>query len=115
MKRVPPLMNRVGSKLIQELDLRSGDLMDEESCKIPLHQAYLRMTHLDPQQLGILAACGKGVYAKDEDESARRGASLYNVHCGTWLGKYESGLYLLQQIAATAVVAHVRDRLARSR
>lgn len=115
MKRVPPLMNRVSYQLIRELDLRSGDLMDEESCKIPFHQAYLRMTHLDPQQLGVLAACGKGVNAKDEEEPECSGASLYEVHCGTWLGKYESGLYLLQQIAATAVVAHVRDRLARSK
>ena len=31
-------------------------------------------------------------------------ADLYGVHCGTWLGKYESGPYLLQQVAATAIL-----------
>lgn len=38
-------------------------------------------------------------------------AALYFVHCGTWLGKYESGPYLLQQIAATAMVCRIRAKL----
>ena len=35
-------------------------------------------------------------------------ADLHGVHCGTWLGKYESGPYLLQQIAATAILWRIR-------
>ena len=35
-------------------------------------------------------------------------ADLYGVHCGTWLGKYESGPYLLQQVAATAILWRIR-------
>jgi hypothetical protein len=38
-------------------------------------------------------------------------ADLYGVHCGTWLGKYESGPLLLQQIAASAVVCRIRAKL----
>jgi hypothetical protein len=35
-------------------------------------------------------------------------AGLYDVHCGTWLGSHESGPFLLQQIAATAMVCRIR-------
>ena len=35
-------------------------------------------------------------------------ADLHGVHCGTWLGKYESGPYLLQQVAATAILWRIR-------
>ena len=42
---------------------------------------------------------------------AEPNADLYGVHCGTWLGKYESGPFLLQQIAASAVVARIRAKL----
>ncbi|HMH70639.1 MAG TPA: hypothetical protein VK502_04515 [Candidatus Saccharimonadales bacterium] len=38
-------------------------------------------------------------------------ADLYGVHCGTWLGKYESGPLLLQQIAASAIVCRIRAKL----
>jgi hypothetical protein len=42
---------------------------------------------------------------------AEPNADLYGVHCGTWLGKYESGPLLLQQIAATAIVCRIRAKL----
>lgn len=35
-------------------------------------------------------------------------AGMYEVHGGSWLGKYESGPYLLQQIAATAIVWRIQ-------
>lgn len=38
-------------------------------------------------------------------------ADLYGCHGGTWLGKYESGPYLVQQIAASAVICGMRQRL----
>ncbi len=47
---------------------------------------------------------GRLIYAEPD-------ADLYGVHCGTWLGKYESGPYLLQQIAATAIVCRIRAKL----
>jgi hypothetical protein len=42
---------------------------------------------------------------------AEPNAALYQVHCGAWLGKYEPGPSLLQQIAATAVICRIRALL----
>ncbi len=35
-------------------------------------------------------------------------ADLYGCHGGTWLGKYESGPYLVQQIVATVMICRMR-------
>ena len=59
---------------------------------------------LSPAELGIIAATGK-TYGPESD-----GVSLYEVHCGgTYIGKYKSGIELLQTIAATALVALMRE------
>lgn len=52
--------------------------------------------------LGIIAACGS---------SDPNCTPLYNVHCGTWIGKYSSGRQILERVAATAIVAVISDRV----
>lgn len=37
--------------------------------------------------------------------------ALYDLHCGSWLDKYESGWTLLLKLAATTVVAEMSDIL----
>ena len=38
-------------------------------------------------------------------------ADLYGCHGGTWLGKYESGPYLVQQIVASVMICGMRRYL----
>lgn len=38
-------------------------------------------------------------------------ADLYGCHGGTWLGKHESGPYLVHQIAATVVICKMREQV----
>lgn len=52
--------------------------------------------------LGIIAACGS---------SDPNSTSLYQVHCGTWIGKYCTGRHILERVAATAIVAVISDRV----
>ena len=59
---------------------------------------------LSPAELGIIAATGKSYETRTVPV-----VSLYHVHCGTYLGKYESGLVLIQRIATTALVAQMRE------
>jgi hypothetical protein len=101
-------MNRVAKQLIRHIPLtkeimdtvvRSGEGAGWQS--IVEHIALL-----DPAQLGILAACGLPY-----NGSAIGRTTMYQIHCGSYLGKYEGGLQLLQTLAATAVAAHINDIL----
>ncbi len=64
------------------------------------------IARLSPEELGQIASAGP---SHDAAISSRR-TSLYQVHCGTWLDKRDSGLDLLRCIALTAVIAHLFDR-----
>ena len=63
---------------------------------------------LSPEALGAIAAAGGGRSTGHEPEGYS-GTSLYEVHLGTWLSKYESGIYLLRQLAVTALIARLYD------
>lgn len=60
---------------------------------------------LGPASLGIIAASGFGY------EADRPGTALYQVHCGSYIGKYRSGRQILETVAATAIVAAIADRV----
>lgn len=65
-----------------------------------------------PETLGKLAALGTG---RNDDEkqleqsSPRRRTSLYELHCGVWLGKHDSGKTLLLDIATSTALAAIKD------
>jgi hypothetical protein len=63
---------------------------------------YIKVSTLAPETLGRL------VCAFPE-------ANLYSWHCGTWLGKHESGPYLLRQIVATVIICRMQYQLGLSR
>lgn len=63
------------------------------------------LSRVRPETLGRIAACGRG------HPDTRKGTALYLVHCGTWLGKRDSGPELLREIACTAIVAEISDIL----
>ena len=69
-------------------------------------QIHTTVNKLSATELGTVAVCGHG----SQDLSVGK-TTLYNVHSGTWLRKYDSGIMLLRDIAATALVARLRDRL----
>jgi len=75
-----------------------------------------QLTRMRPETLGKIAACGVGNPDEvSEDESLRDYAaySLYQVHCGTYLDKYASGIALLREIACTAIIAEMTNILKR--
>ena len=65
-----------------------------------------------PETLGKLAALGIG--RNDDEEqleqsSPRHRTSLYELYCGSWLGKYDSGKTLLLDIATSTALAAIKD------
>lgn len=65
-----------------------------------------------PETLGKLAALGRGYGdsdSEDEPSDSRNRRPLYEMHCGSWLGKYQSGYSLLLEIATTTVLAAICD------
>jgi|SRR3989344_286297 len=75
-----------------------------------------QLRRMRPETLGKIAACGVGNPDEvSEDESLRDYAaySLYQVHCGTYLDKYASGIALLREIACTAIIAEMTNILKR--
>ena len=69
-------------------------------------QIRAKVNKLSAAELGLVAVCGHG----SQDLTAGK-TTLYRVHCGTWLRKYDSGITLLRDIAATALVGRLKDRL----
>ncbi|MEI7720226.1 MAG: hypothetical protein WCI89_03400 [bacterium] len=65
-----------------------------------------------PEKLGKLAALGRG-FGRDDGQVVEQfqphRTSLYELHCGTWLGKYDNGHTLLLDIATGTVVAAMVD------
>lgn len=66
---------------------------------------------LSPAVLGEIAAAGKsfgtGLNGKGDDALPMELASNYQVHSGSYLVKYDSGLELLQTLAATALICWI--------
>ena len=100
------VLDSIANTLIEENAITASDLVTTwQDRVIPANEgwsgkveqaALVKARMLSPEILGRIIV-------------ARPDASLYSIHCGTWLDKYESGPSLLQQIAATAVVVRIRE------
>ncbi|MFA6601774.1 MAG: hypothetical protein WCT02_02850 [Candidatus Paceibacterota bacterium] len=64
-----------------------------------------KLIRMNPETIGAIAWYGS---AHQDDQ---RKTSLYQVHCQSYLGKYQSGPALMVEIAATALVAEIYDTL----
>ena len=71
------------------------------------------LSRMSPETLGRIAVQGKA--RGDEDQPSEGKTTLYDVHCGSYLGKYESGRNILLELALTAVIAEMTDQLERRR
>lgn len=60
-----------------------------------------------PGTLGEIGAKGISWYHTRNGDSGR--TSVYEVHFGTWIGKYDSGRTILVDLAAAAIIAHAWD------
>lgn len=67
---------------------------------------WKKVCKLSPATLGKIAFMGNG-----SDTPNRSGLSLYNIHYGTWLGKYESGKQIMRAVATTALICKIYDLL----
>lgn len=102
------LLDDIVNALIRRHGIFANDLITERGGEIvPANEgwngkveqiALAKARTLSPETLGRI------VYAAPE-------AALYFIHCGTWLGKYDSGPYLLQQIVGTVIVCRIRAKL----
>lgn len=81
---------------------RSGpqDIYEQFATKI-----MAKLIIMSPETLGRIASFGLA-YAGEQTKTA-----MYLVHCGSYLGKYQSGHDLLVEIACTAIVAEMYDVL----
>lgn len=67
------------------------------------------LKRMNPETQGRIAI--QGLADGSEEEPKRGRTSLYEVHCGSYLGKYKSGRDLLLDLATTAVIAEMTDQL----
>ena len=102
------LIDVLASQLIQENSITPAAICAiMNGADSPLwKQIRSKVNKLNAAELGVIAVCGHG----SQDIAAGK-TTLYQVHSGTWLGKYDSGIVLLRDIAATALVGRIRDRL----
>lgn len=105
-------IRNVARQIMAQLGITTADLGEEDFAGIA-QVVYERrsgeikawLSRVRPETLGRIAACGQGY------PSTRKGTPLYLVHCGTWLGKRDSGPELLREIACTAIIAEISDIL----
>lgn len=90
-------------------DLRSPDDLDDSGAQYLYLRRSEEIKHslrcMRPGTLGRIAVHGKPF------EVGVQGTAMYQVHCASWLGKYEDGKSLLIEIACTAIVAEMTDIL----
>lgn len=117
-------LHNLATSLIGQLNITSDDLRDPklESEKFDFGsqilwdkrgedvKRYLR-EKMKPETLGRIVAQGGGCDESNARHGNPLGTDLYQVHCGTYLGKYWDGTSLLVQLAATAIVAEMSDIL----
>lgn len=64
-----------------------------------------RLFRMNPETLGRISSFGLAF------KSGQNKTPMYYVHCGSYLGKYQSGMDLLIEIACTAIIAEMYDIL----
>ncbi len=102
------LLNDIVNGLIRRHDIDASDLTTLfEGQVVPANEGWKGKV----EQIALAKARTLSAETLGRIIFAFPNADLYGVHCGTWLGKYEAGPYLLQQIAATVIVCRIRAEL----
>jgi hypothetical protein len=101
------LINRLAGSWIQEIGLSGFVGHPEELFEHP--EVVKRVNRLNPATLGIIA--WKGI----EHGKHGKETSMYEVHCGSYCGKYLGGKDLLRTLARTAIAAEMFDQLGQPR
>lgn len=110
------LANQIAAELILELGLQRENQNSQDLFAQYGERVWKRIKRMKPATLGNVAASGRGTRVDGKGEPVTdmptcHGTTLYNVHCSTWLGKYEDGISLLREIARTAIIAEMSDML----
>jgi hypothetical protein len=71
-------------------------------------QIKTKLLVMNPETRGRIADLGLSDY---HDTYEPEEIPLYNVHCGSWLGKHESGRSLVTEIACTTIVCKIAEIL----
>lgn len=96
-----------------DVELNAQDLYVRRSLDV-----HLEVRKMRPETLGKIAVQG---LSKDDPRTDRQPrpsgvtdegkTSLYAVHCGSYLGKYDSGRTILHELVVTTLIAEMTDQL----
>lgn len=98
------LAERLALEVMAECRFNRDTVINREFCNTGFQACRRKVSKLRAESQGLLLSYGAS-YA----DSERGRTALYEVHGGTWMGKYDSGREILRQGAATAVMAVVMD------
>lgn len=101
------LIQRLAGEWIQAIGLQGFVGHPEELFELP--EVIRRVNRLAPATLGIIA--WKGLKHGGHGQQT----SMYEVHCGSYCGKYLGGKELLRVLARTAIAAEMFDQLGQPR
>ncbi|HTL39282.1 MAG TPA: hypothetical protein VL306_00505 [Methylomirabilota bacterium] len=103
----PKLVQRIAADLIREHGFTepAAQYLWEQAANV----VHRRVRKLRPQTLGLIIASGLANVRSDRSRT-----SLYEVHCGAYVSKYDGGRTILRDIAATAIVAEMSDQIAQT-
>ena len=102
-------IHNVARTIMGQLGIRREHLVVDNFIAQTLFQDYGEKVNSiigkwSSETLGKVAACGTG-----RDSSGKPRCSLYRVHCGTYLSKYDDGRTVLLDVATTAIIAAMTD------
>lgn len=100
------LAERLAHEVIAELELSCATVWDSKFRDTTFAACRRKVGKLRTESQGLLLATGVSYHTPERERTP-----LYEVHGGTWVGKYDSGREILRQGAATAVMAVVMDLL----
>lgn len=108
-KQRQTLTQKIVDELLAEIDVTCDEIdkihKDPDKNRIWNH-VYKRVRKLAPPTLGIIAANGHGL------NSPRGGYTMYSIHRSKrWIGPRDNGKSLLRDIATTALICLMYDRL----
>lgn len=98
------LTERLALEVMAECRFDRNTVMDLEFYNAGFKACRRKVGGLRAESQGLLLSYG----ASYRDDKRGR-TSLYDVHGGTWMNKYDSGREILKQGAATSVMAKVMD------
>lgn len=98
------LAERLALEVMAECGFNRDTAMDLDFYENGFTACRRKVGGLRVESQALLLATGASYHDQE-----RHRTSLYEVHQGTWVGKYSSGREILKQGAATAVMAKVVD------